>query len=128
MSNSIVMGKYREVDPDSGFFLGHRFEKDGKVSGDMKCPLCGRWFAWDRANINKYALERRWNETRQEPEHCGKSHCYDYHMRYLKHKEKMKFDVNYRHSHFIELQKRKGLEERDSFKLFQNLKANGVVV
>jgi len=122
----VIMDKWQEVGHRS---LGYRFRKDGKpLCGEMKCPICGKWFSWSETNVERFLLERRWNFRKGEPEHCGSSHCYDYHMRYLKHQRRLGENQEYREQHFIEQKKRTGMHEKNAFKLFERLKQKGVVV
>ena len=86
---NIQNGKYTAIDLDNARFLGFRSQKDGVLAGDMRCLLCGRWFSWSKANIKNYILQRRWDATRNEPSHCGSSHCDDYHRRYIKHMSRL---------------------------------------
>jgi hypothetical protein len=122
----VVMDSWKE---QKGNFLGYRFRKEGKpVCGEMKCPICGKWFSWSLQNIERYILEKRWDEKRGEPSHCGNSLCWDYHIRWLKHVEKMRASSEYRAENFIERQKRRFQKtERDAHDLFLRLKARGVV-
>jgi hypothetical protein len=108
-------------------YLGERFTNGERLAGEKKCDYCGRWFSWSEQNLEKYLLERRWDAARGEPIHCGKTGCWDYHIRWLKHVRKMNTSHEYRAKNFIERKTREGTDERDAIKLFNRLKARGVV-
>lgn len=119
---------YIEIDPKTGKFFGHRASNGLVTAGDKRCDYCGKWFSWSDANMEKYILQRRWNQQKGEPIHCGNSLCHDYHHRWLKHCLKMATDIAYRESNFIEREKRRNnIQEKDAWKLFQTLKGKGVV-
>lgn len=125
---NIIVDKHQELDGAREKFLGYRFKKAGRVSGDMKCLLCGRWFTWTISKVESYILERRWDEMRGEPVHCGKSMCHDYHRRYLRHVERLKRDAQYREDHFVQSEARKhAVDENSMWALFQRLKKKGLV-
>jgi len=56
-----------------GKWTGHRFLMRGRVVGESKCPLCGRWFTW----------------IDFEPPHCGNMGCEDFWYRRAIHVNKM---------------------------------------
>lgn len=125
---SLIVGKYKELDGAKQGFLGHRFKKAQELAGDMRCQLCGDWFCWQLAKINTYIVERRWDARRGEPIHCGNTACHDYHMRYLKHVARLKSDPQYNEDHFVRVQVREhGVDENAMWKLFQRLRARGMV-
>lgn len=124
---SIHVGKFEEIDPVKNRFLGYRFARNGKVCGDKKCDYCGRWFSWDISNVEKYILERRWNDVKGEPVHCNNSLCQDYQNRWIKHNQRLATNAEYRASNWVEREKRRGKEEKDAVKLFMSLKEKGVV-
>jgi DNA-directed RNA polymerase subunit N (RpoN/RPB10) len=62
--------------------LGHTFERIG-VSGDemahdFRCPICGRWIAYDHSEIERFIKEGRWDFRKGRLLHCGNSTCQDY--------------------------------------------------
>ena len=124
---NIISEKYQEVDYRKGGFFGYRFAKNGRTCGDKKCDYCGKWFHWDTANMERYILQRRWNERKSEVIHCNNSLCQDYHQRYLVHMNKLATSGEYRMSNFVEREKRKGVEEKTAFGLFQRLHSKGMV-
>lgn len=127
---NIISSKYREIDyrslPKHQKFLGYRFQKDGKTAGDKRCDYCGKWFSWEASQMERYILDRRWNFQMKEPIHCGNSLCWDYHMRYLKHVQKMKSDPQYVENNFVERKRREGMDSNKAFNLFQRLKERGL--
>ena len=125
---AVIVDKYQEIDGAKNGFLGHRFVKGERLAGDMKCPLCGKWFSWVLSKIETYIIERRWDYRKEEPVHCGNSMCHDYHMRYLKHCERLKKDIQYQEDHFVRNQVRQhGVDENSMWKLFQRLRRKGLV-
>ena len=102
----IIVDKFKEIDPVKNRFLGYRFAKPGKACGEMRCFICGRYFNWDITQVEKYILERRWDEDRGEPAHCGKQHCHDYHRRYLIHLHRIENDSEYLEAHTWNLYQR----------------------
>jgi len=124
------MSKYSEVNiRKQNVKFGRVFTKDGRrYAGDMRCTICGKWFAWNEENMMKYILGRRWDERKGQPIHCGSSHCHDYHMRYLKHRAKLANNPEYVMENFIEREKRRNqITEKKAFDLFMRLKNHGVV-
>lgn len=126
---AVIVDGYKEIDGAKEGFLGYRFKKGQALAGDMRCRLCGTWFCWTLSRIETYTIERRWDERRGEPIHCGNSHCYDYHMRYLKHVARLKNDPQYQEDHFVRAQvKEHGMNENVMWRLFQRLRVKGLVV
>ena len=107
-------------------FLGEKFSNGEHLAGEKRCDYCGKWFSWSTQNIDKYIVERRWDFSRKEAVHCGSGHCWDYHIRWLRHEHKLRTSMAYRESNFIERKRREGVDEKDAFKLFHRLKAKGV--
>lgn len=121
---------YTQIDPNKlcrrDRYLGEKFSNGEHLAGEKRCDYCGKWFSWSTQNIDKYIVERRWDFGRKEAIHCGSGHCWDYHIRWLRHNHRMRTSMEYRESNFIERKKREGVDERDAFTLFQRLKAKGV--
>ena len=125
---NIIVDRYQEIDGAKAGFLGYRFKKGQKVSGDMRCLLCGKWFCWTLSKVESYILERRWDDRRGEPVHCGNSMCHDYHRRYLNHVERLKKNAQYREDHFVRSEARKhSVDENVMWELFDRLKKKGFV-
>ena len=125
---AVIVDRYKEIDGAKAGFLGYRFKKGRRLAGDMRCMLCGRWFTWSRQNIEKYILEHRWDDRRGEPTHCGNSMCHDYHIRYLRHVERLKRDAQYQEDHFVQSQVREhGVNQNSMWQLFQRLKRKGLI-
>lgn len=81
-----------EIDGNSKF-CGHRFLLSQKLYGDKRCMYCGSWFHWCQDDAAKWIKAKNIDDTNVdkvlEPIHCGKSHCDDYHQRYLRHQVKL---------------------------------------
>ena len=107
-------------------FLGEKFSNGDHLAGEKRCDYCGKWFSWSTQSMDKYIVERRWDFRRKEAVHCGSGHCWDYHMRVLKHENKLRHSAEYRESNFIERKRREGMDSNEAFSLFQRLKAKGV--
>jgi hypothetical protein len=122
---------YAQINPNivqrKEAYLGERFTNGEHLAGEKRCDYCGKWFPWSEQNIEKYLLERRWDAARGEPVHCGNSHCWDYHIRWLTHVRKMNMSAEYRESNFVERKKREGQSEQKAMQLYNRLKAKGVV-
>ena len=120
--------EYVNIDSKHSKYLGHRWQSERFLSGDLRCKLCGRWFSWSTQNVEKYVLEHRWNEERNEPEHCGSTHCQDYQMRYVRHLCKMHNDPDYYVEMQFKVKQRKETErEHAAYQLFNQLKSKGVI-
>jgi hypothetical protein len=122
---------YKQIDPRflcrKDRYLGEKFTNFDHLAGEKKCDYCGKWFSWSTQNIDKYIVERRWDFNRKEAIHCGSGHCWDYHMRVLKHEHKLKTSAEYRESNFVERKKREGMDSEKAFALYQRMKASKVV-
>jgi len=91
MSNLIIAGGWKKVDPDKEQHLGHIFEKDGKRAHDKRCDYCGRWMTYDIKNIHEWGSNAKMGlNDWPEKVHCGSEHCQEYHYRVIRHEEKVK--------------------------------------
>ena len=39
---------WRESSKRGRPFLGHQYIKDGRLYGDKRCDICGRWITWEK--------------------------------------------------------------------------------
>lgn len=88
-------GKSVEIDGNKRF-CGHRFLLKQQLYGDKRCIYCGKWFHWSQEDGHKWIKAQNIDnmnvDSVLEPLHCGNSHCEDYHVRYLRHQEKLAVD------------------------------------
>lgn len=82
----IIIDRWKYVDPDKRPYLGHQYEKNGKMAWHKRCEYCGVWMTFDIKNMQTLGDNLRIGHNGvPEKIHCGSSGCQDYHHRVLKH-------------------------------------------
>lgn len=86
---NIIIGKFKEVDPETELFLGHQFDRNGERAIEKKCDYCGKYFTFDVKDVESWDdnVKMGFNGY-PEKVHCGSSHCEYYHYRVLAHQQR----------------------------------------
>jgi len=91
MSQIIASGRWSKIDPEKERHLGHIYERDGRRAHDKRCDYCGKWMSYDVKNIATWGDNAKIGLNNwPEKIHCGSTHCTDYHVRVMRHEEKVK--------------------------------------